>query len=134
MDALGLSQPCAQIWLANTINTRSKCTAVCLKNINNAYNLPDGSLNPCLQCDELKSGSVFKKVRRPSLTTLIAGTRGVSRLPFEARCPTFSKCMVHSNMVCTHLQVAGRTRRNSGLASAIWRRPASISPVDHYYY
>lgn len=59
---LGFSRPCAQIWLYNTIHTRTECLDVCLETLNDPYHLPDGSLNPCLQCDEDNSGPVFKAV------------------------------------------------------------------------
>jgi hypothetical protein len=54
------------------------------------YNLEDGSLNSCLQCDEDISGAVFKTV-------------------------------------------AGRTRRNSGLASAICRPCETVWRIEHAY-
>jgi hypothetical protein len=81
---IGFSEPCADIWFYNTKNTRKKCLGVCLWNLNKPNNLPDGRLNPCLLCDEEKSGPVFK-------------------------------------------QVSGRTRRNSGIQSAISR------PEDQVY-
>uniref|UniRef100_A0A7S2TRH7 Uncharacterized protein n=1 Tax=Lotharella oceanica TaxID=641309 RepID=A0A7S2TRH7_9EUKA len=91
LEALGLTTPCAKIWFYNTRNTRKECLLPCIKDINKPYNLPDGSLNTCLECDETKSGPVFKKV-------------------------------------------AARTRRDSGLESAIHRPPDSISHITHYYY
>jgi len=91
LSNLGLTEPCAKIWFYNTRNTRKECLGTCLRNVNAPYNKPDGSLNDCLQCDEDKSGPVFKKV-------------------------------------------AARTRRDSGLESAIKRPPESISHVNHYYY
>ncbi len=59
---LGFTMPCAQIWLFNTINTRVACLDVCLDALDDPYQLPDGSLNACLQCDEDNSGPVFKAV------------------------------------------------------------------------
>lgn len=91
LRALGLTLPCAEIWFYNSRNTRKKCLAPCLKDWNAPYNLPNGSLNSCLACDERLSGPIFKKV-------------------------------------------SGRTRRDSGLTSAIWRPPSSISQITHYYY
>lgn len=87
---LGFTLPCAQTWYYNTRNTRNECLELCLPAINDPYHLEDGSINPCLQCDEDKSGAVFKAV-------------------------------------------AGRTRRNSGLASAICRPCDSVRPVAHDY-
>jgi hypothetical protein len=62
LEALGFDHPCAQIWAYNTAHTRSVCLATCIKNFDAPYNLDDGSLNPCLQCDEDLSGPVFKAI------------------------------------------------------------------------
>jgi len=59
---LGFSEPCAQIWAFNAATTRSACLDVCLAALDDAYHLPDGSLNACLACDEEQSGPVFKAV------------------------------------------------------------------------
>ena len=87
---LGFDRPCAQIWAYNTAHTASACGATCFANLDAPYNQPDGGLNPCLQCDEDKSGPVFKAV-------------------------------------------AGRTRRNSGLANAICRPCSEVRPLVHAY-
>jgi len=60
--AMGFDWPCAQAWAYNTANTRTVCLSPCLANLTASYNEPDGSLNPCLQCDEDESGPVFKAV------------------------------------------------------------------------
>jgi hypothetical protein len=92
---IGFSEPCAKIWLFDALNTRKRCLGVCL--LDWAEGLPPNeppnstTLNPCIQCDEDKSGPIFKVV-------------------------------------------AGRTRRDSGLASAINRPPDSIYNVTHYYF
>jgi hypothetical protein len=59
---IGFTPQCAEIWLYNTINTRKNCFSVCMWAwITKKPNVkPDGSLNDCLQCDEDKSGPVFK--------------------------------------------------------------------------
>jgi hypothetical protein len=62
LRGLGFDLPCAQIWAYNTAHTRSLCLDVCLANFTSPYNQPDGTLNPCLQCDEDQSGPVFKAV------------------------------------------------------------------------
>jgi hypothetical protein len=62
LQKLGFDLPCAQAWAYDTTNTRSQCLAICIANLGQPYNLPDGTLNPCLQCDEDKSGPVFKAV------------------------------------------------------------------------
>ncbi len=90
LEALGFDLPCAQIYYFNTVHTRSVCLSPCLAALTQPYNLPDGGLNDCLQCDEDQSGPVF------------AG-------------------------------VAGRTRRNSGLANAICRPCSEVRPLLHDY-
>ncbi len=87
---LGFTLPCAQIWLYNTVHTRTMCLDECLAALDQPYHLPDGSLNPCLRCDEEMSGPVFKAV-------------------------------------------AGRTRRNTGLASALCRPCDEVRRVEHRY-
>ncbi|MBW2508684.1 MAG: hypothetical protein JRE81_08650 [Deltaproteobacteria bacterium] len=94
---LGFTEACAQIWSFNVDHTRSECMGSCMATIPTKHKRPDGSLNPCLACDEENSGPVFKAV-------------------------------------------AGRTRRASGLSSAIARpcldgrgEPA-VYPVEHYYF
>ena len=59
---LGFTSSCVDIWEANVFNTRRECFMVCIKSWwnNEPFNKPDGSLNDCLQCDEDKSGPVFK--------------------------------------------------------------------------
>jgi hypothetical protein len=59
---LGFDLPCAQIWEYNTNHTRAECLQPCLASFTDPYNLPDGALNSCLQCDEDQSGPVFKAV------------------------------------------------------------------------
>ncbi len=88
--ALGFSPACAQIWAFNTEHTRQRCLQSCLDALDDPYNLPDGALNPCLQCDEDESGPVFKAV-------------------------------------------AGRTRRNSGLPTAICRPCDGVFRSHHAY-
>ncbi|MCB9780941.1 MAG: hypothetical protein H6742_20400 [Alphaproteobacteria bacterium] len=62
LEALGFTTPCAWIWYWNTLNTQDQCLSECLAALSSPYNEPDGSLNPCLQCDEDHSGPVFKAV------------------------------------------------------------------------
>ncbi len=59
---LGFTEPCAQIWYYNTVHTRAACLAPCFAALDQPYHLPDGSLNACLQCDEVQSGPVFKAI------------------------------------------------------------------------
>lgn len=88
IEDLGFSGPCAQIWAYNARNTQKNCLEFCLTDT--TYNLMDGSLGPCLDCDERVSGLVFKSM-------------------------------------------AGRTRRNSGIASAICRPCTDVKQVEHDY-
>ena len=90
LRAIGFDFPCAQIWYFNTLNTRTHCLDLCLAALDAPHHLDDGSLNPCLQCDEDISGPIFKAI-------------------------------------------AGRTRRNSGLASGLCRPCASVYRVEHRY-
>jgi hypothetical protein len=88
--ALGFTEPCAGIWYFNTKHTRAQCAEPCFAALGQPYHLPDGSLNACLQCDEEKSGDVFKAI-------------------------------------------AGRTRRNTGLANAMCRPCEEVKPLVHAY-
>ena len=87
---LGFTAACAEIWFYNTEATRSECLSECLGQLDATYHLEDGSLNPCIQCDEVKAGPIFKAV-------------------------------------------AGRSRRRSGLPSALCRPCETVAPVTHEY-
>ncbi|TNE43085.1 MAG: hypothetical protein EP343_34325 [Deltaproteobacteria bacterium] len=87
---IGFDRPCAQIWFYNTVNTRQACLSDCLAHLQSKHHTEDGKLNPCIQCDEDKSGPIFKAY-------------------------------------------AGRTRRNSGLASALCRPCDTIHPVSQSF-
>merc|ERR1719422_216036 len=93
VEKIGFTSPCAQIWLYNSLHTGKVCRWVCLwsKIRRQPNNNPDGSLNKCLQCDEDKSGPVFK-------------------------------------------YFSGRTRRNSGITSAIDRPGEQVYEMNHCYY
>ncbi len=88
IQELGFSDECSQIWSWNTTNTREECLDICFDYLASPHNESDGSLNPCLQCDEDRSGEIFQAV-------------------------------------------AGRTRRNSGLPSAICRPCENLVFMDH---
>lgn len=62
LKALGFSTPCAQTWLSDLENTRRQCLSVCVWSWieGEPPTRKDGSLNACLQCDEDRSGPVFK--------------------------------------------------------------------------
>jgi hypothetical protein len=62
LQQLGFDLPCAQAWKYDTDHTRSVCLDICAPVLYAAYNDPDGALNPCIQCDEDRSGPVFKAV------------------------------------------------------------------------
>jgi hypothetical protein len=87
---LGFTLPCAQTWYYNTLNTRSECLIPCLSALRKPYHDEDGNPNKCIQCDEDKSGPIFKAI-------------------------------------------AGRSRRNSGLPSALCRPCESVAHVVHQY-
>lgn len=92
LEDLGFSTACAQTWFYNIQNTRRQCFSVCAWSWikGEPPTREDGRLNTCLQCDEDRSGPVFKAT-------------------------------------------AGRTRRNSGIRSAIPRQEDEIAPVVHDY-
>jgi hypothetical protein len=62
LEQLGFSTACAQTWLYDTQNTRHQCLSVCLWSWieGESPTRKDGRLNACLQCDEDRSGPVFK--------------------------------------------------------------------------
>jgi hypothetical protein len=67
---IGLSPICAEAWAYNAIMTRKRCKNICIKEyglINTIFNKfpdeyvnEDGSLKPCILCDELKSGGGYR--------------------------------------------------------------------------
>lgn len=60
--AVGFTPSCARIWAYEAINDARECLGECLEALGLPYNEPDGSVNPCLQCVDDKSGSVFRTV------------------------------------------------------------------------
>lgn len=94
--ALGFTPECAKIWFYNSNHTRNVCFKECAvaalfpDEPENTYHNEDGSLSDCIQCDEDKSGPVFK-------------------------------------------HYAGRTRRNTGLPSALCRPCSETLPLEHDY-
>jgi hypothetical protein len=64
LEALGFSPGCAQTWLYDVQNTRRQCFGVCVWSWikREASTREDGRLNACLQCDEDRSGPIFKAV------------------------------------------------------------------------
>jgi hypothetical protein len=59
---VGFDLPCAQIWAYDTAHSLKVCLDTCLPVPLSPYNLPDGGLNACIECDEIQSGPVFKAV------------------------------------------------------------------------
>ncbi|KRW98359.1 hypothetical protein PPERSA_03531 [Pseudocohnilembus persalinus] len=59
---LGFTEPCAEIWYFNTQNTAKECYKPCMYMLLTKQPFVDenGNLNKCLQCDEDKSGPIFK--------------------------------------------------------------------------
>ena len=64
LEDLGFSTACAQTWLYDLQNTRHECFGVCVWSWieGEAPTRKDGRLNDCLQCDEDRSGPVFKAI------------------------------------------------------------------------
>jgi hypothetical protein len=62
LEDLGFSTACAETWLYDVENTRHQCFGVCLWSWieGEAPTQQGGRLNACLQCDEDRSGPVFK--------------------------------------------------------------------------
>ncbi len=61
-NSVGFTPPCSRAWAYNAINDSEHCRDICLASFLDAepYNMEDGALNGCLQCDEDVSGPVFK--------------------------------------------------------------------------
>jgi len=92
LEALGFTNQCAMAWYYNSLHTAQNCFWPCIEAwIKNTPFVVDGKLNKCLECDETKSGPIFK------LT-------------------------------------AGRTRRDSGILSAIPRPDEQVFPMQHLYW
>ena len=64
LEDLGFSTACAQTWLYDLQNTRRQCFGVCIRSWieGEAPTRKDGRRNRCLQCDEDRSGPVFKAI------------------------------------------------------------------------
>ncbi|KAI9031151.1 hypothetical protein DFJ74DRAFT_424336 [Hyaloraphidium curvatum] len=60
---LGFSEACARTWYANMRNTARVCLSVCMRSwiAGEASNTDGRKLNTCLECDEVRSGPVFKR-------------------------------------------------------------------------
>ena len=61
-EELGFTRPCAAIWAYNAKYDSKHCFGTCIKNYFAPYNgaAPQCKLNDCLDCDEVKSGPLFK--------------------------------------------------------------------------
>ena len=58
---MGFTDPCAEVWLWNTLNTKKHCGLICfISMITRQPFIIDGKLNKCLECDEDISGPIFK--------------------------------------------------------------------------
>jgi hypothetical protein len=62
LERLGFSRACARTWWFNAKHTEHACFAVCVLAWieHRPPTTPEGRLDPCLQCDEDRSGPVFK--------------------------------------------------------------------------
>lgn len=93
LQDIGFSDPCIDIWYWDIENTKAECFDLCAPLLTAKHHdaRNDYKLNACVQCDEDKSGPLFKVM-------------------------------------------AGRTRRNSGLSSALCRPCETVQPMDHTKY
>lgn len=80
-EKIGFSPLCAEMWSYNSKNTKKRCAITCMKhyglfnvlanNMNSENTDSTGKLNPCIACDENKSGPGFKygagRTRRASV-------------------------------------------------------------------
>lgn len=67
-----MTDNCATIWMYDSHNTavainnvfifiQEDCAKICIKDwIQKTPDIVNGKLNPCLDCDEVKSGPIFK--------------------------------------------------------------------------
>ena len=61
MQNIGFSGACLDSWLVNLKMTRKFCAGICVKQMfKNLNDQSSGELNECLQCDEDRSGPMFK--------------------------------------------------------------------------
>jgi hypothetical protein len=62
LEHLGFTSACAKTWLYNLENTRRQCFSTCMLSWIEGEASVDknGRLNACLQCDEDRSGPIFK--------------------------------------------------------------------------
>jgi hypothetical protein len=62
---IGFTDSCAQMWFFNTRNTAEHCLRQCvpflLSHRSPNQNLPGCPLDPCIECDEVQSGPLFKR-------------------------------------------------------------------------
>jgi len=101
LKKIDLSQYCSESWAYNAIATRNRCLKTCIKEYGfwnmirgrfpDVYVNSDGTLKPCILCDELKSGPGYA-------------------------------------------YASGRTRRSSGIKSAIDRGAEEVYPIDFKNY
>jgi hypothetical protein len=90
---LGLTEPCAYIWLYDGIYDSTACVLPCARDINEPYNIPPTcELNDCLQCDEVKAGPIFKLFagrtrRRSGIESAIQRPCGTVSRVHQAACP-----------------------------------------------
>lgn len=61
-ERAGFTTPCAMIWTYDALYDGQHCRDICVKEILSPFNgpAPFCPLNACLQCDEDKSGPIFK--------------------------------------------------------------------------
>ena len=70
LETVGFEERCAETWTYNVLHTRRRCLGICIEHygfwnvvtndMSDAHTDGQGSLNPCLACDEYASGPGFQ--------------------------------------------------------------------------
>eukprot|EP00924_Labyrinthula_sp_SR-Ha-C_P006812 maker-scaffold_8-snap-gene-1.43-mRNA-1 protein AED:0.38 eAED:0.38 QI:0/0/0/0.5/1/1/2/0/354 len=127
LEDIGFSEDCKRIWFWNAKNTQQVslsggCFGTCIIHLGTENNQPEGTDNPCEPLDE--GGECGNTINGEPACKDYQWQNGEYRLNPCLQCdecrsgPIFQK-------------IAGRTRRNSGIESAI-NRP-DVIPIDHNY-
>ncbi len=125
---LGFKSPCQDIWLYNSISSRDLCTFTCILNLNSPNNVESGGTNYCEPWSYKNTNGCKNTINGQSACSDFQWEEGQEyRLNSCLQCdecrsgPVFQK-------------VAGRTRRASGIDSAIKRPPDTITDdLTHCY-
>ena len=119
-----LTAPVRRCGVKGFIN--KKWNVKCLMNL--------GLTLPCAQIWYYNSRNTRKNCLKPCLKDW----KEPYNIPNERACPncTLNSCLACDEKISGPIfkKVAARTRRDSGLTSAIWRPLSSIAEITHYYY